>query len=801
MKKNRQEYFVGSVFLMRWVIGLMVLVGVWGNAMGDSSRTSYDLMLKEAREVIVERARIGDANAVADMLGLEVSPEFFNEEYLKSALVEAVRYGHEEVVDLILERKLLGKEVLSDALAVAIVVDHMPIQMRLLGEGANIDRAYGYTMLLEAGKGGRADLVGESLRRNGDKINLLKRAEAFFELLSYENISIEVLDVFLRNEYMDIRGPWGSAALSTVLMRSEAGKSVEVLKYLIAQGASVNSWKGIAPVYFAHRLEDIRVLIELGAQVSDLSKYGFDFIIQQGALDSAQYLIQLGADASKISFDNLVQGIFHETEESKEVVEYLISQGLDREMYNQARLCNAIARDSGRGNTVKKLVEAGVLPTRREVFEVACKYKRVECLKLFAAHNVSFPRLSLGQVIEVLGGLNYWYEEDERLFDILTTDIEVTKEDVASYNRLKPEYWSGDQGNLDKLRGQLMREIPIGSSGLNPGQREAIKEHLKRGSAEPAREIVEYLRKAISGAYFIGVERFDGDWDEDKVEALNVLIEERGDQGFVIPLYKEMLKDEEFISSFCGFVAECAGGFLYGVGSRVESPYHLGNVPPAQISEDFVTGLELIDKADKYSIPLFGDRGVFLSLIIKNGGGVKMFVPGNKYERNVGKCFLEGGSLSHYMSLTADEKEEFIINCKTGTILIENEFEYPIVPSPEMKARGLDYEGYMDRGDVAAVSQDGMIFGMMSVPFDSYMDKKVTGINRQQLIVDSFFELCVEYHHYLKDARARGVDEGEARRQFRENRKEFGKRLKDCVKQQEDEERFRSARPQCFVSE
>ncbi|MFC1659152.1 ankyrin repeat domain-containing protein [Pseudomonadota bacterium] len=220
----------------------------------------------ETDESLISAARRGDLTAVRRILVLDVN---YSDEHGWTALMYAVKGGHDEVVKYLMRR------------------------------GAHFDQpdSSGWTPLMRAAREGHNEIVQIFIAATGKT------------------------DV----NYSDEHG-W------TALLRASQKRHTEVIETLIEAGAEVDqaNQRGETALMFAAQKRDIRtvrVLIKAKATVDQVDGHGrtaLMFAAQEGDMDSVKALVEARASTNKADEDGMTAAMYAARRGNMMVLEYLL---------------------------------------------------------------------------------------------------------------------------------------------------------------------------------------------------------------------------------------------------------------------------------------------------------------------------------------------------------------------------------------------------------------------------------------------------------------------------------------------
>jgi len=200
--------------------------------------------------------------------------------------------------------------------------------------------------------------------------------------------------------YINTRGDNWKTALSISSMNGD----LEIVKYLIKEGANVNliDKEYYSPLYYAvdkNHIEIVKALLENGASIT-IEKESTFIPIERAAVNSCieiiDLLISYGVDVNSPSnYYNRTPLMLASERGEIEVVEYLLGKGADTNLKSyDGRTAIMYASDEGNIEIVKCLLDNGAIIDEKDdecksAFDIAYENENFELQKLLNEYNAS----------------------------------------------------------------------------------------------------------------------------------------------------------------------------------------------------------------------------------------------------------------------------------------------------------------------------------------------------------------------------------------------------------------------------
>ncbi len=124
----------------------------------------------------------------------------------------------------------------------------------------------------------------------------------------------------------------------TALMISSRAGNLDIVKYLVEQGADLNilaesewGWTALIEASFGGHIEVVKILVESGADINiqdvDSASTALMIASRLGNLDIVQYLVENGAKINVEDFDGKIIPVLNYTSEHQDIIDYLKSKG------------------------------------------------------------------------------------------------------------------------------------------------------------------------------------------------------------------------------------------------------------------------------------------------------------------------------------------------------------------------------------------------------------------------------------------------------------------------------------------
>ncbi|GFU39754.1 ankyrin repeat and KH domain-containing protein 1 [Nephila pilipes] len=230
---------------------------------------------------------------------------------MHTALMEASMDGHVEVARLLLDSGAqvnMPADSFESPLTLAACGGHVELAMLLLDRGANIEEVNdeGYTPLMEAAREGHEEMVALLLSQGADINAQTEETQETALTLACCGGFLEVAD-FLIKAGADIE-----LGASTPLMEAAQEGHIELVRYLISQGANVNATTATGDTALTYACENghtdvADLLLQAYAKLEHESEGGRTPLMKAaraGHLCTVQFLISKGANINKQTTNN-----------------------------------------------------------------------------------------------------------------------------------------------------------------------------------------------------------------------------------------------------------------------------------------------------------------------------------------------------------------------------------------------------------------------------------------------------------------------------------------------------------------
>jgi len=610
--------------------------------------------------------------------------------------------------------------------------------------------------------------------------------------------AIEIMDIFL--EYgADITS-------SKILGAAIKADGVAMVEYLIEHKADVKDpalFKSILEVYDNEKQKKIvDLLIENGVKFEDesflllaanqyrwdlvkhlITKHGIDassprlFEKAAGiwspspndALSMVKLLIENGANPR--NEDALVKAAGHK---KFDVLKYLIAEyGL--KVTNPEILKNVVCSMGYKGDRednleiIELLIEHGANIQNEKALACAAGFGLIPVLELLMEHGASLGDSEILIMTmffsektfdsDVSENVKFLLKHGANAKNFLSIKASVEAGDL-SIVKLLIDYgaevndsifvdFAALRGNVEVV--QYLKDL----DGVEVKDRKGLELALQEGR-DALIKFALYSLGDKENAVIIGMSNIEGEFS-DYFSAMEVDLEKNIAQVCIVPIDENIVCDKEMMKLFSGFMNPGSGDTYPGD----KENFSLEDMDEKKMEPMEHLYQNIISFAKENGVPYIGFCAGAQHLVL-NSKGFLQSVDGYSNEHMA--IDFERGSMPHYMTLDRDEKAQAINECELNAVHLDNGqvmHGYAAVRDKlgeNVRLGAVSYEGIPQ-----AASWGWNLAGFQFHPENHYRDEKEDecaeeGVHRQVQILNSFFEMCINYKKSRSYADRHGMD-------------------------------------------
>lgn len=215
---------------------------------------------------------------------------------LRSPIIVAVRYGHKEIVEILIKEgaKISQRDKFDlTALDLALSYGHKDIVDTLINADVNFKGKdlNGNGFLISATKSGNYELCKMLIDKYAINVNEKDMNGNTSLLIAVNNNKKEIVELMLKN---GAKVNVCNFSKETALLKASSDGNHDIINILLKAGANIFSknYKGLTPINFISKYPEIKIIDERRAQIEKYKKLLFD------AVSSADY--EKGRELSKL---------------------------------------------------------------------------------------------------------------------------------------------------------------------------------------------------------------------------------------------------------------------------------------------------------------------------------------------------------------------------------------------------------------------------------------------------------------------------------------------------------------------
>lgn len=505
-----------------------------------------------------------------------------------------------------------------------------------------------------------------------------------------------------------------------------------------------------------------------------ISNDGLDFAINGGNLDTIKYFLEHGADPNSNPF---LREVIRSG--NIEMVELFISYGAKFGLLHLAA-----AAEDGSLDLIKYFQKNNCNIKHPGIFVAACGSSNLELIDFFLENdaNIHDPNLLVSAARkDRLETLKYLIEKGANPNNLMALNQALRRSniDIARYliekgAKLDYRSWisAGLSGNVEILRWAFEK-----TKTKIPDELDRLFVQTK-SPFEINENIIKYTLEHLvpKDSILIGITN-EGHHFTDGIGGIAAKLMEQNENLFIIPLSEEMAEDYQLMKRFSGFINPGAGDSY----PRGKSSFSLDDMDKEKMRDYEHLYQRVISFARQYDIPYLGICSGNQHLILNNGGYLQ---PVKGHEGNGIVVHFEKGSIPHFMALLPREKANALQSCQFADVTIEKaSVAHGYAGVKEKLGRDVKLGAISKHNESVpeAVYYGHNQIGVQFHPERGYFNEVNGGPNRQQVLLDNFFDMTINY----QKTRAYGLEHGfsyeQVRDSIRQSNEKVIKRLESCA--------------------
>lgn len=519
---------------------------------------------------------------------------------------------------------------------------------------------------------------------------------------------------------------------------------------------------------------------------------GLTFAIQSGNISITNYYLKQGTDPNRAIGETGIYYLFFyfnpdtpllEKKQRLELLDHLITQGLKITLLSIADCAQCGALDA-----IQYLKNKGYNTKHPGVFVAACQggNRKLIDLLLEDGANIKDPNALVAAVRNDNRSYNYGNEE------IKTTQYLIEKganpNNLMALNEaLKANFPELKLAKYLVEQGAKVEPRCIISAGLT-GNSNALKWTLEQTNTPITAElkniinsskeaIIKYTFKNFvpKDSILIGIANYGYHFTDGIGSVASKLMEQNPDV-FVLPLTPELVADDAIMIRFSGFINPGAG----------DSYPRLPTFSIKDIDENHMEDYEklyqqVISFAKKHDIPYLGICLGSQYLVLNSEG----YLQPVKGHGSTVAIHFEKGSIPHFMTLLPQEKAKALQECLLNDITAQNaDVAHYFAAVKHQLGNNIKLGAVSAKDETVpeVVSHGHNQIGVQFHPERGYFRDKEGEINRQKLLLDSFFENALNYQKSRTYALECGLHYTEVKDNISNANQKLLNHLESCAK-------------------